>query len=363
MNARLFFCLALCGGVSAWAAEWRRAEPGWRYEFPRDHRAHPEFKTEWWYFTGNLEDEKGRRFGYQLTFFRHGIRPPAQREAGRSRFIVDDLKFAHFTITDVAGRRFRFWQKTSRGAFGEAGFDEGARLAWIDEWSLRLAPEGTFDLEAESETMALRLRLAAQKLPVNHGRDGISRKAAGDGYASHYYSLTRLATEGEIELGGDTIAVRGLSWFDHEWATSQLAPGQVGWDWLSLHLDDGSELMLYRMRLEDGGQDPASSGTFVGADGAARHLTNEDFTMQPTDFWKSAATGARYPTAWRLTIPRLGLELKTRALLENQELALKPFAYWEGAVEASGTRDGKPIAGRGYLELTGYAGPLRELQR
>ncbi len=345
------------------AADWRLAEPGWRYEFPRDHHAHREFKTEWWYFTGNLQDSLGRKFGYQLTFFRQGIRPPAERDPKMSRFVVNDLKFAHFTITDVAGKRFRFEQKTSRGAFGEAGFDEGDRLAWIDSWSLRLEPDGVFHLQAEAKDAAIDLRLQAVKPPVIHGTAGVSQKATGEGHASHYYSLTRLTSSGKMRNGAETFETRGESWFDHEWATNQLAPEQVGWDWLSVEFDDGTELMLYQLRLADGQPDPTSSGTWIAADGATTHLPKAAFVMTATDFWKSGTTGAKYPIGWRIEIPEKSLQFEVRAVLRDQELALLPLAYWEGALEVNGTRAGKPSAGRGYLELTGYAGPLRELQR
>ncbi len=360
MNKR-YLLLALT--LACVAADWKIAEPGWSYAFPRDHHAHPDFKTEWWYFTGNLADGAGRQFGYQLTFFRQGIIPPAERAPDRSRFVVNDLKFAHFTITDVAGRKFHFQQKTSRGAFGEAGFDDGERLAWLDSWNLRMEPGGAFLLHAEMKEASLDLRLASVKAPAIHGHDGVSQKAPGDGHASHYYSLTRLTSAGELRVGSESFRVNGDSWFDHEWATNQLAPNQVGWDWLSLHLDDGSELMLYRMRLADGTADPTSSGTFVAADGTTTHLDSAAFEMSPTAFWKSEKTGASYPIAWRVDVRSLNLQFTVRAALENQELALLPLAYWEGAVEVRGTRGSRKLAGRGYLELTGYAGPLRELQR
>ena len=350
--------------ASASAAGWKASEPGWRYEFPRDHRPHEEFKTEWWYFTGNLTDGNGRRFGYQLTFFRHGMRPPAERTPELSRFIVGDLKFAHFTVTDVGEEKFYFDQKVSRGAFGEAGFDEGERLAWIENWQLKLLPDGSFELEATLNGAAIRLRLIPAKAPVIHGENGLSKKAAVEGHASHYYSLTRLQTAGELRIGKRNFHVSGDSWFDHEWATNQLAPGQIGWDWLSVHFEDGSELMLYQVRLEDGRADPASSGTLIPpGGGAAVHLPASAFRMTPTEFWKSGRTPGRYPIGWRVEVPAHALEFNVSAAIENQELALLPLAYWEGAVEINGTKAGRPTSGRGYLELTGYAGPLKELSR
>ncbi len=360
---RLLLLLAALLPVSAAPAEWKRAEPGWQYEFPRDHRLHEEFKTEWWYFTGNLADPSGRRFGYQLTFFRQGIRPPAERDPALSRFVVNDLKFAHFTVTDETGKRFSFQQKASRGAFGEAGFDAGDRLAWIDSWSLQLLADGAFELKADAKDAAIDLRLTAAKQPAIHGESGISQKAAVAGHASHYYSITRLDTTGEVQVDGAKFAVSGESWFDHEWATNQLAPDQIGWDWLSVHLDDGSELMLYQMRLEGGAADPSSSGTLIAADGRTTHLRSPQFKMTATELWKSGVTSAQYPIGWRIELPEQNLQLTVSAVLKDQELALLPLAYWEGAVEVTGTRSGSAIKGRGYLELTGYAGPLRELQR
>ena len=342
------------------AADWKIAEPGWRYEFPRDHHAHREFKTEWWYFTGNLFDGEGRRFGYQLTFFRHGIQPAAERAPNASRFIVDDLKFAHFAITDVAGRKFYFDQKNSRGAFGEAGFDHANRVAWIENWNLSATADNAFDLAAATQFGSLRLHLTAAKPPVIHGEGGVSVKALGASSASHYYSIPRLETSGELMLNDEKHLVRGETWFDHEWSSSQLGKDEVGWDWLCLQWEDGSALMLYRMRLANGGVEPSSSGTWIAADGATTHFRATDFEMTPTAFWKTNATGAHYPTGWRIVLPNQHAEFTIKAALDDQELRLGAITYWEGAVDAAGTRAGTPIKGRGYLELTGYAGGLGE---
>ena len=350
--------------VSSTAADWRFALPGWLYEFPRDHRPHPEFKTEWWYFTGNLRVENGRRFGYQLTFFRQGIRPPVQRGSERSRFIVGDLKFAHFAVTDVASGRFHFEQALSRGAYGEAGFDAAElgrdvwRLAWINDWTLAMGGAQQFELTARNKSAELKLSLAPGKPWTIHGENGVSQKAAGEGHASHYYSGTRLPTSGRVKLGGRELYVEGESWFDHEWATNQLTPEQVGWNWFSIQLDDQTELMLYQMRTRDGGIDPNSSGTFVSAQGAAQHLRRDDYTLKPTKFWTSKATGGRYPIAWELAVPSLAIRLSISTPVENQELVLQPIAYWEGLIDVAGTRGGPAVRGHGYMELTGYAGEL-----
>ena len=351
------------GALLCLGADWQVAEPGWQYEFPRDHHLHEKFKTEWWYYTGNLTNDRGRRFGYELTFFRQGIRPVTERGATTSRFVVDDLKFAHFSVTDAAGKKFLYHQKVSRGSFGEAGFDEKDRLAWIDSWNLTMNGDGSFDLAAAAPDAAIQLHLVPQKQPVIHGQGGISQKAVGDGHASHYYSITRLATTGRVRAGDGDFAVTGESWFDHEWATNQLAPGQAGWNWISAQFDDQSELMLYQMRLTNGAIDPVSSGTFVRADGNSVPLTSADFQMKPETFWQSDKTTARYPIGWRIAVLKEQLAFTLRPVMPNQELALDPLIYWEGAFDLEGTRGGKPIHGRGYLELTGYAAPLQELNR
>ncbi|CAN5503523.1 lipocalin-like domain-containing protein [soil metagenome] len=350
-------------GLSCLAADWQKAAPGWKYEFPRDHRPHESFKTEWWYFTGNLTNDGGDRFGYELTFFRQGIRAPHERGGTSSRFIIDDLKFAHFTVTDAAGKQFLFHEKISRGSFGEAGFEEGTRLAWIESWELEMNNDGSFDLAAEADDAAIQLHLVPQKAPVIHGHGGLSQKAAATGHASHYYSITRLQTSGSVRVQKRTFAVSGESWFDHEWATNQLAPGQAGWNWISAQFDDGNELMLYQMRLTNGAIDPISSGTWIGADGRSVALTSADFQMTPERIWKSSATKASYPIGWKIMVPKEKLKFQIKPVLVNQELVLPPLTYWEGTFDLVGTRAGQPIRGRGYLELTGYAGPLQGLSR
>ncbi len=339
------------------AAEWRAALPGWAYEFPRDHRIHPEFKTEWWYFTGRLTDEKGAVFGYQLTFFRQGVLMPSKRGQTTSRFVVDDLKFAHFAVSDIGGQRFHFEQKVARGAFGEAGFGN-ERLAWIDDWSLELLTDGGFVLRAKNGGTALELQLTNTKPWVVHGENGVSQKATGEGRASHYYSGTRLAGRGKLTLDGRTRTVSGESWLDREWASNQLTPEQVGWNWFSLQFDNGTELMLYQMRTRGGGTDPNSSATFIDRDGVTQHLRREDYQLAPLQDWTSKDTGGRYPIAWELTVPKLNLKARITTPLPSQELVLQPVAYWEGLIDIEGVRDGAKLRGHGYMELTGYAGAL-----
>jgi predicted secreted hydrolase len=341
---------------------WRLAEPGWVYQFPRDHGVHPDFKTEWWYFTGGLRTADGRDFGYELTWFRQGVIPSLP--AGMSRFIVGDFKFAHFAVSDIAAQRFSFAQKISRGAYGEAGFGNGAPgpLAWIDSWRLTIEKGGAWHIAAAHEGRSLDLLLTPLKPPVIEGEQGISRKAAGEGHASCYYSFTRMRAAGSLTLpGAAPLPVAGETWFDHEWATNQLAKGQAGWDWFSVQLSNGTELMLYRMRLTGGQTDAASSGAFTGPDGAVTYLKVGDFKLTPLDSWKSGATGALYPIRWRVEIPRLTLSLEISTPLKDQELALPSLTYWEGLIHATGTAASHPVTGHGYLELTGYTAALQAL--
>ncbi len=359
INSLLLAGLAGLVSPKAAAEEWAVALPGWQYQFPRDHHAHPDFKTEWWYFTGNLSGDDGREYGYQLTFFRQGVNRKTEAE---TRFAVSEIKLAHFAVTEISDGRFHYAQKVSRGAFGEAGFAEGDRVAWIDDWELRLREGGGFVLQAKDDTFALELTLIPDKPPVFHGDNGVSQKSEGEGRASHYYSFTRLETVGRLMIDGRAVAVNGWSWFDQEWATNQLTDDQTGWDWLSLQFEDGTELMLFQIRLKDGGRDPFSHGTWIDAKGASTVVKNEDFEFLPGRTWRSEATGGVYPVEWTVRIPKLGLEVTVEAALDEQELVLRPISYWEGSVRAVGTRAGRAIEARGYLEMTGYGGGLVGLQ-
>jgi predicted secreted hydrolase len=359
MKAKSPVCVLLCGvcllakGIETDAEGWRLATPGYQIAFPRDHLAHYDFRTEWWYFTGNLRGKNGREFGYELTFFRYGLRSPRNRFPVTSRFVMDDLKFAHFAVTDISGKEFYYDSRVSRGAYGEAGFGDGKRLAWIDSWELLVGPD--FHLRAKSADYALDLNLSPVKLPVLQGENGLSQKAAGIGKASYYYSITRLASSGSIRIGSDSYEVNGNSWFDREWATNQLAENQVGWNWFAIQLSDGSDLMLYQMRLKNGGIDPRSCGKWVGADGSIIDLGANEFELTSRRSWQSPSTKANYPVEWRLRMPKLQLELTISPRLENQELNVS-VVYWEGAVKVVGERRRQPIDGVGYMELTGYHG-------
>jgi predicted secreted hydrolase len=334
------------------------ALPPYRFRFPRDHAAHPEYRTEWWYYTGHLRSGR-RRFGYELTFFQVGIDP--RRKASRSAWALHTLYFAHLALTDETGQRFRFAESLSRPALGMAGAETSRYRVWVHDWSGELLPDGRrHRLRARASDFAIDLELTAEKPPVVHGTGGVSQKAAGPGRASHYYSLTRMTTRGTLSVNGERLPVRGLSWMDHEFGSNQLAPEQSGWDWFSIQLDDRRELMLYVMRRRDGGIDPYSSGTLVGADGRWRHLDRASFRIEREATWKSPQSGAVYPAGWTVRIPGEGLELRLQPTVADQELrpAALNLTYWEGSVTVHGRSRGSPVNGEGYVELTGYAGAV-----
>ena len=346
---------------------WQLSVPGLQYHFPADHQPHFNFKSEWWYFTGNLEDASHRRFGYQLTFFRQGMRPPSRRSQTQSDLIMNDLPFAHFCLSDPDQNRFLFFEKANRGAFGESGFGKEETLAWNGTWALRMDANQNFVMAADEGASSLHLTLrnseknAGQPGWLIQGANGVSQKSAGEGHASHYYSGPRMETEGSIQIEGKNYHVTGLSWFDHEWATNQLAPEQVGWNWFGIQLENGADLMLYQMRLRDGGVDPASSGALSLPGEKPRYLSVSDYKLTPVEYWVSPETKARYPIGWRVEIPSANLAFTVAAPLKNQELALPTLSYWEGMITVAGTANGTPITGRGYMELTGYASALTPL--
>lgn len=350
-----WFLLLLSLGIAAEAKEYRRALPGYQFRFPRDHFSHPEFKTEWWYYTGHLRTEDGERYGYQLTFFRVGTE---EGEGGNpSQWAVRDLYLAHFAVSDLTRKWFHFTDRLSRAALGMAGASTEALKVWNGDWRLEGAGEA-HRLQAKDEKFAIDLTLTPAKAPVIHGQQGISQKGEGEGYASHYYSLTRLKTTGVLTVNGRRKAVEGFSWMDHEFGSNQLKEGQEGWDWFGLQLDNGMELMFYRMRQTGGRSDPASSGTLILPDGTSLHLTLPEVEIQATGSWKSPRSGATYPMGWRITIPRHEIVLTVSPAFPDQELDTQrstKVVYWEGGVSVAGTHRTERIAGQGYVELTGYA--------
>jgi predicted secreted hydrolase len=341
-----------------------RADGPREFRFPRDHAAHPEFETEWWYVTGNLRDGRGRAYGFHWTVFRRGLHGARERSSAAA---ARDLYLGHFAVADAEGGRVLEEERFARGALGLAGAElaagpEGELRVWVEDWELR-GVEGlgdrqlpAFELRAREGGVALDLRLEARKPLVLQGDGGLSRKGEGEGQASYYYSLPRLAVRGELTLDGEARTVSGEAWLDREWSTAVLGERQLGWDWFALQLSDGSELMVYTMRLAGGGIDRTSHGAAIAADGSARKLGVEEFELEATGTWRSPRSGAEYPSGWTLRVPSEGLQLEVEPLLEDQELPLS-IVYWEGAVEVRGNRDGEPISGVGFAELTGYAGP------
>ena len=336
------------------AAQYRTAVPGYRFEFPRDYFDHPDFQTEWWYYTGNLKSTNGHRYGFELTFFRQAVsRDPAQA----STWDVKDIYLTHLALSDLDGRKFYHSERMNRAGPGIAGVSASSARIWNGNWQIQW--EGADQkLRAIDKQFQLHLRLHPEKPPVIHGENGVSQKSKGAGHASYYFSLTRLAAIGKLELNGETLDVSGLAWMDHEFFTHQLEADQVGWDWLSLQMEDNTELMLFRIRRKDGSLDPFSAGTLVDAQGKSTHIHAADFILRPlAEIWTSPATHATYPVAWNITIPTLEINLEARTSLTAQELtgktALAP-TYWEGAITLAGHRRQMPLAGVGYLEMTGY---------
>ncbi len=338
-------------------AQYKTALPGYRFEFPKDHFNHPKFQTEWWYFTGNVTSDDGHRFGYELTFFRQGL----NREAKKGEtWDIEDIYLAHLALSDIDGSQFYHTERTNRAGPGIAGIDEAAQRIWNGNWNV-LWSGADQKLQAVDERFRLLLTLHPEKPPVIHGENGVSQKAEGLGRASHYISLTRLKTNGTIEVGKNTFRVNGDSWMDHEFFTHQLEANQVGWDWLSIQLSDNSELMLYQIRRKDGSVDPHSSGTYVDQRGESLHLRASDFVLAPEGkIWKSPVTAATYPILWRISIPKLGIELETSTELKTQEISgqskIAP-SYWEGAIGLTGRKGANRLGGVGYLEMTGYDHP------
>ena len=326
------------------------------FSFPADHGPHPAYRNEWWYVTGNLDAAGGERFGFELTIFRFALAPPGEvRQEAPSAWATNQVYIGHFAVTHVDAERFHVAQRYARGALDLAGARAEPFRVWVEDWQLRESGQdpARWNLYAVDNDVEIALSLAARKPPVLNGADGLSQKSSERGNASYYYSMTRLEAEGTLSIGGKAHDVSGLAWLDREWGSSALSAEQEGWDWFALQLSDGSELMYYNLRRTDGSNDEHSAGTFVPPDGDIVHLSRSDVTVDVTDHWDSPR-GGRYPMGWVMEVPRLGLRLKVEPVLEAQELATN-VRYWEGAVDVAAERAGGRVAGRGYVELTGYA--------
>ncbi|MEM7008245.1 MAG: lipocalin-like domain-containing protein [Thermodesulfobacteriota bacterium] len=328
------------------AEGFARVDKPREFSFPEDFGPHPEYQTEWWYYTGNLSTKDSREFGYQLTFFRRALTPEdIKRESDWS---TNQIYFAHFALTDIKNEKFYSTEKWSRGAAGLAGAQTSPFRVWIDGWEITGDPKKV-QLNVSDGDVSLKLSLMPLKPIVLQGDKGLSQKSRDPGNASYYFSQTRINSKGKITIDGQVFEVSGLSWLDREWSTSALGEDQEGWDWFSIQLDDGREIMLYQLRLKDGGVDPYSSGTLVLKDGKTLPIKSKDFDIKVLDNWTSPETENVYPSKWSISIPKYDINLTVTPVQNNQELLLS-FVYWEGAVRVSGEK----ISGKGYVELTGY---------
>nr|WP_305908030.1 lipocalin-like domain-containing protein [Methylomarinum sp. Ch1-1]MDP4520833.1 lipocalin-like domain-containing protein [Methylomarinum sp. Ch1-1] len=325
-----------------------------RLVFPRDHGPHDAYRSEWWYYTGNLQSKTGRRFGYELTFFRFAL--TSQPIAGASNWRSNQVYMAHFALTDVENQRFYADERYARAGNGLAGARKDKLHVWLYDWQARAHDaneKAGITLNAQSDEAAIDLQLTPLKPLVLQGQDGLSQKSAEPGNASYYYSYTRLQTEGRLRIGHENFAVNGASWMDREWSSSALSKEQAGWDWFALQLFDDSEIMFYRLRRKDGKADPHSAGAVFHADHSQTNLSSTDVVIEQLDNWRSPHSGISYPSQWRLSIPSQKLELLITPLMEDQELNIT-YRYWEGAVSVSGVHQGRPVTGQGYVELAGY---------
>lgn len=341
---------ALC--INACPQVYRPALPGYHYEFPRDHFNHPGYQTEWWYYTGNLRAKDGHRFGFELTFFRQAV----SRDPSPSPWFIHDLYMAHLALSDITGGRYYATERLNRAGPGIAGVNAISETIWNGNWQTTIS-QPVHRLRGIGANFSFELNLAPQKQPVIHGQNGISQKAAGKGHASHYISFTRMKTAGKVELNGTEYTVDGDAWMDHEFFSDSSNGDEVGWDWLSVQLDNNSELMLYRLRHRDGTVDPYSSGTYVDSKGRTLHLSLHDFSMTHSGAtWRSDRTGATYPIGWRVILPALKLNIDISTPLKTQEFVSRfGPSYWEGAIDVNGREDSKDVRGSGYLEMTGYS--------
>ncbi len=353
-NAKLESLLVDDGTTST---AYARATKPDNIQFPRDLGPHEDYQTEWWYYTGNLQAVGGREFGYQFTIFRRSLRPLSEIPAldDPSEWRSNQIYLAHFTISDIDREEFYVSERFSRGIPELSGAQAEPFRVWLEDWSISEVAPGQTNIQARTADVSLDISLFQTIPPVLHGDGGLSQKGPEPGNASYYYSIVQQKTSGELVVDGEQVKVEGVSWKDHEYSTSALSPGSIGWDWFSLQLDNGAALMLFQIRRDDGSIEDHSSGSFILSDGTVQNLSHEDWRLEVLDTWTSATSGAEYPSRWRLQIPALELQLEGNALMANQELNVSNI-YWEGAVAFSGELAGSPVQARGYIEMTGYAG-------
>ena len=341
-------------------ADWKQAKAPRNWSFPRDHGAHPDFKTEWWYFTGNLKTKENQHLGYQFTFFRQGVQ--TKPNSTESTWSIRDLYFSHLAVSDIKNKKFYSDEKVSRGNLGQADYSQERMDIKLHDWSIQQTNKDQFELFAESNEITLTLSVKSTKPLIKQGHNGLSQKTDAPGEASYYYSYTRLATTGQILIKGKSYDVEGTSWFDHEFMSNMMTDRVVGWDWFSIQLETGDELMLYQIRDQNGMVTRWSKATYIDTEGDKLLLDPTKLVYQITNSWRSPHTKATYPSGWTLEYPPLKLKLQVKPILDDQEMILKQFqemAYWEGSCHIQGKIHGKNTKGYGYTELTGYASPIQ----
>jgi predicted secreted hydrolase len=326
--------------------------------FPEDFGAHEDFRTEWWYYTGNLQTMEGRHFGFELTVFRVGLLPPTVELPTDSQWYNHSVYFAHFAVSDIASERFYAFERYSRPGPGLAGAQGDPYRVWLEDWSITEPSPGVYHLQAAQAEVAIELTLTDEMGVVLHGENGYSRGGENVSNAAYYYSQPRLRADGFVQVDGIHYPVRGLAWKDHEFSSGVLDENQIGWDWFSLQFEDGPALMLFQLRERDGGTSASSSGTFIAKDGIPQPVQNTDFDITVLDEWRSPDTGGVYPAAWEIQLKEPNCLLEVHSWMADQEVNFPAVTYWEGAVHFEGTCNGAPARGNGYTELTGYAGNL-----
>lgn len=334
------------------------------FVFPDDHGPHPGYRTEWWYYTGNLFTNEGRQFGYQFTIFRNQLNPPDSGETGTaygSDWNTDQLYLGHFAISDVENSNHVFDERYSRGAAGLAGAQTEPFKIWLEDWKItRLNPQKSDDknfpvnILAEMEGgSAIDIEVTPAKPLTLQGEEGFDKKGPEEGNASYYLSFTRMDTEGTITLNGKSFQVRGQSWMDHEWSTSALGEGQEGWDWFSIQLSNGYDLMYYQLRNTDGSVSTFTTGSLIDPEGNKTVINTEDVSLEVLDRWESPHSKADYPSQWILEIPGEDIRLELGTLFDDQEMDVS-VRYYEGTLSVNGMMKGQDIDGNGFIEMTGY---------
>ena len=363
MMRRRFFQILTTPAVTSLLEAYEHARPGYSYSFPRDHFAHPNFQTEWWYYTGNLLASNQHRFGFELTFFRVGVE---QEKPIDSPWNFGQLYLAHLALSDIEAGQFYHAERFQRGGPGLAGVSEQQGRIWNGNWSAAwldlLSTSKPQLLSGVTDRFSIDLHLESVKLPVVHGENGVMWKSDNGTNGSHYTSFTRLSAQGRVNVDGTLTEVRGTAWMDHEFFSQGMGLGQIGWDWMSIQLVDQTELMLYRIRSRTDSGQSFFAGTFVDVIGRVKHLDPVDIVMTPGNTWTSELTGAQYPVEWEIGIRSLELELKCHTPMASQEIVTERGIgpnYWEGAVVYEGIKARDKISGVGYLEMTGYDRPVQ----